>query len=182
MSIYTKKGDKGETSTVDGQRVKKSDPWIDLYGEADELNSWIGVLLSSMDRGVFSDEYAELLAVQHRIFDLGSNLACVKGDRAKFKLPQIAASHVADLEHGIDRMTAKLIPLKHFVLPGGHHAAAEAHVCRTVCRRFERKMAGDLANLPPNSLEFINRLSDYLFTLSRYINLRSGHPEPLWMP
>ncbi len=182
MAIYTKRGDKGETSTVDGQSVSKADAWIEMYGDSDELNSWIGLLLSALDKNTFGDERAELIEVQNRIFDLGSNLACEKGSRAKYKLPHLSAVNVTALEHGIDRMTGHLAPLKHFVLPGGHDAAAMAHVCRTVCRRFERRMAGDLANLPPHGMEFINRLSDYLFTLARYINLKTGHPEPLWMP
>src|SRR5690606_13693080 len=121
--IYTRGGDKGETGTVDGQRVSKADPWIELYGEVDELNSWVGLLHASMERAVFTEESTELEKIQNRLFDLGSNLACKKDARTKFKLPQLSQVHVSALETGIDRMTVQLTPLKHFILPGGHPAA-----------------------------------------------------------
>ncbi len=181
--VYTKTGDAGTTGLVGGTRIKKSDPRIELYGQVDELNSFIGVAISQLEKNFDIDS---LLKIQSALFDLGSNLACEKEKRIQFKLPQIKESAIERLELDIDQMDSKLNPLKNFILPGGDSAAAAFHVCRTVCRRIERQMV-DFENhnqgeIPDNALKYINRLSDYFFILSRYINFNKGIQEIQWIP
>lgn len=182
-AVYTRTGDKGTTGLVGGARIKKSDPRIHLYGEVDELNSHIGVGMSFLDEGF---DRTFLQVIQSALFDLGSNLACVGDDRAKFKLPQITDSLIEKMESEIDQMDAKLIPLRHFILPGGCPEAAAFHVCRTVCRRVERQMVDfeetHRGEVPEKALQFVNRLSDYFFILSRYLNSSKKIEEPLWVP
>lgn len=182
-AVYTRTGDKGTTGLVGGTRIKKSDPRIHLYGEVDELNSHIGVGLSFMDN---VSEKLFLQIIQSALFDLGSNLACEQDQRAKFKLPQIKNTLIEKLENEIDNLDSHLIPIKHFILPGGTSAAATFHVCRTVCRRLERQMVDfsdqHSGEIPEESLRFINRLSDYFFILSRYLNASSNIEETLWIP
>lgn len=182
-AVYTRTGDNGITGLVGGTRIKKSDPRIHLYGEVDELNSYIGVGISFLD-SAFDKNL--LLQIQSILFDLGSNLACEQDKRAQFKLPEIKLSSIEKLEHDIDQMDSQLAPLKHFILPGGDQSAAAFHVCRTVCRRIERQMV-DFENehpgeVPPNALKFMNRLSDYFFILSRYLNFTQNIEETLWIP
>ena len=182
-AVYTRTGDMGSTGLVGGTRIKKSDPRIHLYGEVDELNSFIGVGISLLD-STFDKTF--LYQIQSLLFDLGSNLACEKDKRGQFKLPQIKLTSIEKMESDIDQMDASLTPLKHFILPGGHPAAAAFHVCRTTCRRVERQMVDfeDHApgEVPENALVFINRLSDYFFILSRYINFIKGTEETQWIP
>ena len=182
-AVYTRTGDKGTTGLVGGTRIKKSDPRINLYGEVDELNSYIGLGISFLDE---SFDKAFLQQIQSMLFDLGSNLACEKEKRAQFKLPQIKSSAIEKLEADIDQMDSQLLPLKHFILPGGNHAAAAFHVCRTVCRRIERTIVDfdelEPGEIPENALKFLNRLSDYFFILSRYINATKKIEETLWVP
>lgn len=181
-AVYTRTGDKGTTGLVGGTRIKKSDPRIHLYGEVDELNSHIGLAMSLMDKDA---DQSLLRKIQSSLFDLGSNLACEKEKRAQFKLPQIKDSTILKLEKEIDEMDSHLEPLKHFILPGGHPAAAAFHVCRTVCRRIERQMVDfeDAHNgeVPEKALTYINRLSDYFFMLSRFINAKKHIKEPVWI-
>ncbi len=180
--IYTKKGDDGFTSLVGGQRVHKSEQMIEKYGEVDELNSHIGLLLFYMsDNEKLKICITCLKNIQNRLFDLGSNLASRSEDRSRFKLPQMNDKMIKSIESEIDRLDNDLAPLKNFILPGGNLAAAQAHICRTVCRRVERViLRGDSTLLPPFSLEFINRLSDYLFVLARYLNHIENINEELW--
>jgi cob(I)alamin adenosyltransferase len=181
--VYTRTGDKGTTGLVGGTRIKKSDPRIHLYGEVDELNSFIGTGMSFLD-GDFDRTLLQI--IQSALFDLGSNLACEKDQRSKFKLPQIKDSLIEKLENEIDQLDSHLVPLKHFVLPGGTPAAAAFHVCRTICRRVERQMVDfedqNNGEVPERALRFINRLSDYFFILSRFLNASKNINETLWIP
>lgn len=182
-AVYTRTGDLGTTGLVGGSRIKKSDPRIHLYGEVDELNSYIGLAVSFLDK---SFDTTQLLQIQSSLFDLGSNLACEKEKRSQFKLPQIKKSSIDKLETDIDQMDSQLLPLKHFILPGGSSAAAAFHVCRTVCRRIERQMVDfeeqHPGEAPENALTYINRLSDYFFILSRYLNSSDKIEETQWVP
>ncbi|MBC7711967.1 MAG: cob(I)yrinic acid a,c-diamide adenosyltransferase [Rhizobacter sp.] len=181
--VYTRTGDMGTTGLVGGTRIKKSDPRINLYGEVDELNSHIGVAISHMDKSI---DKSLLLQIQSSLFDLGSNLACEKDKRTQFKLPQISKTAIDSLENDIDQMDSQLAPLKHFILPGGDPAAASFHVCRTVCRRIEREMVDfedqHPGEIPENALVYMNRLSDYFFILSRYLNSNKNIEETQWVP
>lgn len=182
-TVYTRTGDDGTTGLVGGTRIKKSDSRIHLYGEVDELNSYIGLGISFLEENF--DKFV-LKEIQSSLFDLGSNLACEKEKRIQFKLPQIKVSMIEKIESGIDQMDSELLPLKNFILPGGNSAAAAFHICRTVCRRIERQMVDfeeqNPGEIPPNALKYINRLSDYFFILSRYINFKEKRDETLWVP
>jgi cob(I)alamin adenosyltransferase len=181
-SIYTRTGDNGTTGLVGGTRIKKSDPRIHLYGEVDELNSYIGLGISFLPNN-FDKSF--LLQIQSILFDLGSNLACEKENRTQFKLPQIKITAIEKLESDIDQMDSQLVPLKNFILPGGDPSASTFHVCRTVCRRIERTMVDfedqHPGEMPIHALQFINRLSDYFFVMSRYINSTKKIEETLWV-
>ena len=179
MKVYTKTGDKGETSLVGGSRVLKSDLQIDLYGEVDELNSRIGLLVVHTD----DDKAVVLLRkIQSCLFDLGSNLACEEEKKEKFNLPQLAENEVKEIESEIDRINAYLPELKNFILPGGSVASSFAHLCRTSCRRVERLLVGfsSQGELPAFSLEYMNRLSDYFFVLARFLNLQKSVEDIPW--
>ena len=182
-AVYTRTGDNGTTGLVGGTRIKKSDSRINLYGDIDELNSFIGVGISLLDENF---DKKLLLVIQSTLFDLGSNLACEKEKRAQFKLPQIKELTVEQLEKDIDLMDSQLKPLQNFILPGGDQAAAAFHVCRNDCRRIERQMVEfenqEPGEVPENALKYINRLSDYFFILSRYINLNKNVSEIKWTP
>ena len=185
--IYTKTGDKGETGLVSGNRTLKSDLRIDLYGELDELNSRIGFSCSLMTSEIeFQQTVTFLHHIQSAIFDLGSNLACEVENRSKFKLPQISLEFIVDLELEIDKLDSTLAVLKNFILPGGTLISSSLHLCRTNSRSVERKLVHYFQEtheaLPDNSMAFLNRLSDYLFVLSRYVNKTKGVEEIEWKP
>jgi cob(I)alamin adenosyltransferase len=172
--IYTRLGDKGETHLGDMSRVAKTHPRIEAYGDVDELNSQIGVTLT-VDG--LPDRYADWLRrIQNDLFDVGADLSVpAGGERERLR---VKAEQVEWLEHACDEVNATLKPLKSFVLPGGTRAAAQLHVCRTVCRRAERRaLLVDDAN--PDVVRYLNRLSDLLFILSRGAN---AGEEPLWEP
>lgn len=185
--VYTKTGDQGETGLVSGNRTLKSDARIELYGELDELNSRIGLACSELgaDKS-FKDTVDFLHHVQSAIFDLGSNLACEVENREKFMLPKISQAFVEEIELQIDKLDSDLPPLKNFILPGGTRMASVIHLCRTNARSVERKLVRyfDVTKeeLPENSLIFLNRLSDYLFILARYVNKLKGEEEITWKP
>ncbi|MGE3611266.1 MAG: cob(I)yrinic acid a,c-diamide adenosyltransferase [Bacteriovoracaceae bacterium] len=183
--IYTKTGDMGQTSLVSGTRAPKSDIRIDLYGEVDELNSRIGVSLSFAEE-TFKEEIKLLHEIQCALFDLGSNLACEAQKRAEYKLPQIPSELILKLEKSIDQMDEKLPTLKNFILPGGSNFAASLHLCRTGARGVERKLLNYYQHtgeaLPDNSLQFLNRLSDYFFVLARFANQLKNIVEIEWKP
>jgi len=179
FNIYTKTGDDGTSGLIGGTRVKKFDPRLEAYGTVDELNSWIGLVKT----GQKEDKVIEtLISVQNNLFVIGSYLAT---DETKSDLKDhltCCADDITLLEKEIDRMQEALTPLNNFVLPGGSIFAGYAHVSRTVCRRAER-MIVELSEIIPvekNILKFINRLSDYLFVLSRYINHQAGISDILW--
>lgn len=182
-AVYTRTGDKGTTGLVGGTRIKKNDPRIHLYGEVDELNSYIGVGISYLPKD-FDKNF--LHKIQSSLFDLGSNLACEKEKRAEFKLPQIKDALIEKLEKEIDLMDSSLLPLKTFILPGGSLESSAFHVCRTVSRRVERQMVDfeDLhpGEVPESGLRFVNRLSDYFFILARYLNHKKKIEEINWIP
>ena len=186
-SIYTKSGDKGKTSLVGGKRVSKSDISLALYGEVDELNSWVGVLLSEMEgKDYIKNQVSSLKKVQSSLFSLGSNFACEPEKRSSFKLPQLVEADVVKIEHEINEMDNDLKELKNFILPGGSRLSSFLHVSRTVCRRVERILITysekDNNFVPDFSIEFINRLSDYFFVFSRWVNFKEGREEELWKP
>jgi cob(I)alamin adenosyltransferase len=172
--IYTKLGDKGETHLGDMSRVPKTHPRIEAYGEVDELNSHIGVTLTVEG---LPAQYAQWLAhVQNDLFDVGADLSVPPGgERERLR---VKPEQVEWLERACDEVNATLKPLKSFVLPGGTAAAAQLHVCRTVCRRAERR-ALLVEDANPEVVRYLNRLSDLLFILSRGAN---AGEEPLWEP
>jgi cob(I)alamin adenosyltransferase len=185
--IYTRTGDKGETSLVSGTRTIKSDLRIDMYGEVDELNSRLGWAISLMiGKADYQRTVERLESIQGSLFDLGSNLACEEIKRVEWKLPQVEDKVIAMLEAEIDEMDDMLSPLKNFILPGGDQRAAAIHLCRTCARAVERRMVDFFhetgEELPINGLVFINRLSDYFFTLARWINHVEGVSETAWKP
>jgi cob(I)alamin adenosyltransferase len=183
--IYTKRGDAGETSLVGGQRLPKDDPRIEAYGAVDELNAFVGAACLSCEEQ--SEKLGELAAilkrVQHELFNLGSILATLPED-AHPKQPRITDAEVRLLEAEIDRMNEGLPGLRSFVLPGGCRANVELHICRTVCRRVERICVGlaRLQQVPPESVQYLNRLSDAFFVWSRWVCRQLGAPEVLWEP
>jgi cob(I)alamin adenosyltransferase len=173
--IYTKLGDGGETHLGDMSRVPKTHPRIEAYGAVDELNSQIGVALAT--KGLGEPYYEWLRRVQNDLFDLGADLSVPPGgERERLR---VAPSQTEWLEQRCDEVNATLKPLRSFVLPGGTAAAAQLHVCRTVCRRAERRVIalGDAAN--PEVVRYLNRLSDLLFILARGAN---GGADVLWEP
>ena len=173
--IYTRTGDKGETGLGDGSRVGKAHPQIVAIGDIDELNSQIGVVIAEVGSG----EVAELLStIQHRLFDLGAELSLPPGHN------RIQKEDSEFIEQALDRFNAELPPLKEFILPGGSKAAAQCHMARAVCRRAERSLVGLNSIRPVSefSLSYLNRLSDLLFVLARYINRESGQPDICWKP
>ena len=181
-NLYTKGGDKGETSLVGGTRLAKSDLRIDLYGEVDELNSHLGYGKELLDKKAFKDDVELIEVIQNALFDLGSNLACEEDKRLEFQLPQISSELIVKVEQRIDFCDDACPKLKNFILPGGAPAAAYFHVVRTVCRRLERKMVECSGVMPEYAIIFVNRLSDYFFALSRYINTRLSEKEVIWQP
>ncbi|MEA2355099.1 MAG: cob(I)alamin adenosyltransferase [Solirubrobacteraceae bacterium] len=173
--IYTKLGDGGETHLGDMSRVPKNHPRIEAYGAVDELNAQIGVTLATTD---LPGRYAEWLrTVQNDLFDVGADL-CVPADDTRDRL-RVAPDQVAWLERACDEVNDTLAPLKSFVLPGGTPAAAQLHVCRTVCRRAERRTIALGGEAGAEVVRYLNRLSDLLFILARGAN---GPDEPLWEP
>jgi cob(I)alamin adenosyltransferase len=182
--IYTKRGDTGETSLVGGQRVPKDAPRIDVFGTVDELNAYLGLAAVSCAADARLAPLAKiLLRVQHELFNLGSILATEPQD-VHPNQPRITAAEVSQLEREIDRMNEDLPALRSFVLPGGTRINAELHVARTVCRRAERLLvsAARTESVPPETIHYLNRLSDALFVWSRWVNRALGVPEVLWEP
>ena len=175
--IYTRGGDKGETSLGDGSRVPKTDLRIAAYGTVDELNSFVGLALASDD---LPEEFRPWLEqVQNDLFDVGADLAVpLEDERERLR---VRREQIDRLEELCDLVNERLEPLKSFVLPGGGEAAARLHVARSVCRRAERDVAalGAVAQVSPEALAYLNRLSDLLFILARAAV--SGE-EPLWKP
>jgi cob(I)alamin adenosyltransferase len=180
--IYTKTGDQGQTHLAGGQRVPKDTLRIECYGTVDELNAFVGMACIAANESV-PVLAPILLRVQHELFNLGSILA-TKPEDVHPKQARITDAEIRQLEIEIDRMNADLAPLRSFVLPGGTRLNTELHVCRTVCRRAERLAVG-LAReeqIPPEIIQYLNRLSDAFFVWSRWVNHSLGVPEILWEP
>lgn len=180
MKIYTKTGDRGETSLIGGTRVPKYHLRIESYGTIDELNSWIGLL---RDQPVGESSKKILQNIQENLFVIGSNLAADPG-RSRMQLPEVEEEAVTELEREIDRMQKELPELKHFILPGGHNIVSFCHIARCVCRRAERLVVHLSAEEKNNELiiKYINRLSDYLFVLGRKLATDLKAEEYKWIP
>lgn len=179
--LYTKTGDKGTTSLLGGKKVSKADLRIEAYGNVDELNSFIGHLKDH--EGVENRLKQQLYWIQEHLFTIGSILA-TEEDFKGFELPKISETQVQQLEVWIDKMDGEVEPLKNFILPGGHPAVSLSHICRTVCRRTERSIIS-LANsteIDQVILQFMNRLSDYLFIFARVLSTLLKTPEIPWSP
>lgn len=185
MKIYTKTGDKGTTRLVDGRECSKSDLRVETYGTVDELNSTIGVAVAQMrGNSSFQTLAHELITLQNQLFTVGSHLACIKEETRKM-LPEFSENWIADIERQIDTHTNALPPLKNFILPGGSLISAELHQARTVCRRAERMVVrlieeNEDSPILGMSLRYLNRLSDYLFTVARTANQLSQIADQEW--
>lgn len=180
--IYTKTGDKGTTSLIGGTKVPKSDLRIETYGTVDELNSWIGMVNDQLNDDFYRNELKE---VQDRLFTIGSALATDGEKEPKMKLPDLQPEDIAFLEQRIDVMTAALPVMRSFILPGGHVAVSSIHIARCVCRRAERlavNMQQHELFVDEQLIRYLNRLSDYLFTLARHAAQKLGAPEIAWKP
>ena len=180
MKVYTKTGDKGDTSLFGGKRVPKYDLRINAYGTSDELNSWIGIL---RDQEIDTSYISVLIEIQDRIFTLGSQLAA-DPDKPKLKMPKLEEKDIQLLEKEMDIMSVDLPEMTNFTLPGGHTTVSYCHVARTVCRRCERlvvELARD-ETIDALIIQYLNRLSDYLFVLSRKITQDLGVKEAIWRP
>lgn len=180
MKIYTKTGDKGQTSLIGGTRVPKHHIRIEAYGTVDELNSWMGIIRDS----VADDTTKKLIIdIQDKLFTIGSHLAS-DPEKSKMKLPEITDAHVAVMEAAIDEIDKVVPPMKNFVLPGGHLSVSYCHVARCVCRRAERCIIhlSETATVEDVIIRYINRLSDYLFMLSRWLTHTLGAEEIPWQP
>lgn len=178
--LYTRTGDLGTTSLVNGDRVSKSDLRLDTYGNIDELNSWIGVIASDSD---LPDSLRPTLTfIQHKLFNIGAYLATPNPDHAVTVATGLGHEAISRIEHDIDTLDAQVPPIGQFILPGGTTAAALSHVARTVCRRAERSIAALALTtyVDPDVMRFVNRLSDYLFILSRFINVAAETDEIFW--
>lgn len=180
--IYTKTGDKGETSLIGGSRVKKNHLRIEAYGTVDELNSWMGLLRDSFT-GDIQAASPFIKEIQNCLFVIGSNLANDEG-KSKMQLPNITENEVKQLEEKIDEMESVLEPMKYFVLPGGNEIISKIHVTRCVCRRAERNVISIEETITSRDiiLQYLNRLSDYLFVLSRYSSHLLKVEETPWIP
>lgn len=177
--IYTKTGDKGETSLIGGTRVPKYHPRIEAYGTLDELNSYIGLIRDLINQPHLSDE---LLSIERCLFVAESQLATDTSVEIKKGLPEISEDDILKLENAIDKMNEQLKPLQNFILPGGHPISSHCHIGRCICRRAERiiiYLSVD-TEVAPLVLKYINRLSDYLFVLARFVLSQFGIPEIEW--
>ena len=180
IKIYTKTGDKGDTGLFGAGRVPKYSLRIETYGTVDELNSFIGLAVSEI-----SDEEVNglLIKIQNELFTVGSNLAAPNLEKDKKNIiPLVTEKFYTDAEKAIDHFEEKLEPLKNFILPGGSKGSALLHVCRSVCRRAERKAVElkSKENVGEEIIIYLNRLSDLFFVLARYVNLISNNPDTKW--
>ncbi len=172
--IYTRTGDKGTTGLGDGTRVDKDSPRVEAYGTVDELNSVIGLLLTE----TLPDKLRTVLTdIQHDLFDLGGEL-CIPGRSV------VTEARVTQLEVILDDLNADLSPLKEFILPGGSRAATICHMARTVCRRAERRVITltKIETVPDVTVKYVNRLSDLLFVMARFLNKHAGQGDVPWQP
>lgn len=185
--IYTRTGDKGETSLYTGQRIPKNDPCIEAIGTVDECNCTIGIAVALMgSQPIFTKAKEQLQLIQHALFDVGAALATPRTRASTTKLNKTRFDHDATalLEHWMDEMDATLPELHSFILPGGHSCGAVLHLARSTCRRAERLVVplNKSADVSDQVLMYLNRLSDYLFVLSRYVNHLTHSAETKWEP
>jgi cob(I)alamin adenosyltransferase len=187
MKIYTGSGDKGKTSLFSGERVSKNDRRVEAFGDVDELNSLLGLLAATLPRKQ-EDRIREIDEIQSILFQIGAWLATTRESPAIEFIEKITEERIRFLEEAIDSMSEKMPALKAFIVPGGHLSAGMAHMARTVCRRAERHVVplseavkvGKAPIVLKGTLIFLNRLSDYLFTLARYCNWSKGLPDKVW--
>ncbi len=179
VKIYTKTGDEGNTSLFGGTRVAKDDLRIEAYGTADELNSFIALLISSME---INEKTKFLLEIQNNIFVIGSMLSMPSNKN--FNIPEIKEVDIEKLELEIDSMELILEPLANFILPPGNKTVSLCHICRTISRRTERRIVtlDKVEIINPLIIKYLNRLSDFFFVLSRYLAKELGVPETIWKP
>lgn len=177
--VYTKTGDKGETSIIGGIRVKKSCERLEAYGTVDELSSHLGLLASMLPDGEDKDL---IIRIQNNLFNVCSNLATDQSQTPLYDSARLPDGEIEVLEQEVDKIMNLLPERQGFILPGGTQAAAQAHVCRTVCRRAERRIVtlSEVAQISPETQQYINRLSDYLFVLAKKINFNAGVSEIIW--
>jgi cob(I)alamin adenosyltransferase len=177
--VYTRTGDKGETSIVGGIRMKKSSERLEAYGTVDELSAHLGLLASMLPDG---EHKSMIIRIQRNLFNVCTNLATDQSQTPLYDSAHLPEGEIELLEQEVDRMMGLLPERQGFILPGGTQAAAQAHVCRTVCRRAERRIVDLAATSKVSSevLQFVNRLSDYLFVLAKKINFNNGVCEILW--
>jgi cob(I)alamin adenosyltransferase len=185
MKIYTRTGDKGETSLFTGERIGKQDPTIEAIGTVDECNCCIGLAIAMIGKqSEFKQIKEQLETVQHALFDVGAALATprTRAIKSKIEKTRFDQDETALLEKWIDEMDAKLPKLHAFILPGGNPCGANLHLARSVCRRAERLVVPlhKKLDVSDNVLVYLNRLSDYLFVLSRYVNHLTNTPETSW--
>lgn len=186
MKIYTKTGDKGDTALYGGTRVSKASARVDSYGNIDELNSFIGLAKSEITE---EKVLAQLKKIQFDLFTVGSESATpadkliLANGKSRLSL-MISDREIEELEQWMDEYETELEPLQYFILPGGGKSATALHVCRTVCRRAERGLVllNETEEIRPELIKYLNRLSDYLFMLARYISKISGEQEEFWNP
>ena len=171
MSIYTKTGDKGETSLANGKRISKADARIEAYGTVDELNSWIGFLRTQLTNAKLAETNAQLAWLQNKLFNLGAALSLAPGEWIK-------DDDVKQIEQWIDAMQTVVPKQRAFLLPAGNEIVCRCHVCRTICRRAERRMIA--LGCDEEALKLMNRISDYLFVVARYVNYIFGEEEEEW--
>jgi len=187
MKIYTKTGDKGTTALFGGTRVPKHHIRIDSYGTVDELNSHLGLI---RDQNINNHYKDVLIDIQNKLFTVGAILATdpekatLKNGKDRLNIPKIAEADITQLEQEMDTMNASLPQMTHFVLPGGHQTVSFCHIARCVCRRAERLASAlnDLEPFQPESLKYLNRLSDYLFVLARKLSYDLQAEEVKWIP
>ena len=182
MKIYTKAGDQGKTSLIGGTRVPKSHIRIESYGTVDELNSFIGLLSDMVEDTKIKTDLKE---IQDRLFTVGSSLACDPEKESALRIPDLKEEDITGLELAMDQMNEVLAPMKSFIIPGGHQAISTAHIARCVCRRAERwcvNMQEEDIFVETLVIKYLNRLSDYLFTLARYIGHLNGVADQPWKP
>lgn len=179
MKIYTKTGDKGTTSLYGGERISKDDIRIEAYGTVDELNSHLGLLMSKIGSEA---DHTFLKEIQNRLFDIGSHLATIPGKN--LSLPEIKEIHITKLETEMDNIESMTEPLKTFILPSGSEKIALSHICRTICRRAERRVIAldNSFTHYAQHIKYLNRLSDYFFMLSRKCAVDDDIDELPWLP
>ena len=177
--VYTRTGDQGQTSIIGGFRVSKACERLEAYGTVDELSSHLGLLASLLPEG---EDKTLIIRIQNNLFNVCSNLATDQSQTPLYNSAKLADGEIELLEQEVDRIMKLLPERQGFILPGGCQAAAQAHVCRTVCRRAERRIVAlsEVAQISPETLQYVNRLSDYLFVLAKKINFNTNVSEIVW--